>query len=603
MNKKIFIVVATFMAVISHADAQQLFMKKSDGTYTQASGNLYFSRNGDKDQWSISTVEGGVYRSANDIEKFSKIAVLEGEELQLATYKAPTYNDYYIEGATWENRSTWNLANIHDPSVMLAEDGYYYMYCTDAGYGDPHKNDVKDGKHGHFQCRRSKDLVNWEYMGATMYGLPSWVQPKLNEIRNAMGLANSTSNFSDDLQFGYWAPCARKVKDGLYRMYYCIVCPGLIDGDYSWGERAFIGLMETSDPSDLTKWEDKGYVITNYSDKELDYSTSPYNNNVTKKDPKIWEKCYYKYNAIDPSYIITPEGEHWLIYGSWHSGFAAVEINPETGKTKAEQGNPWGAENEAAYGKRIYTRTKTSRWQGAEAPEVVYHDGYYYLFLAYDGLDVPYNTRVVRSRNIDGPYESMDGVNVSDDGGDAFPIVTHPYQLGGDHGWVGISHCAVFDDGKGNWYYASQQRFPANYNRNEYSNAVMLGGVRAIRWTDSGWPVVMPERYGEVPQARIEESELIGTWSHLSIRYSYKNIMQPVTITLGSDHKVTGEWNNGAQWSFDASDNTLTIGGVKLYLSREVDWEASPRKATIVYAGYDDYMTSDTQRTYWGKKE
>ena len=592
-----------FMAVMSHADAQQLFMKKSDGTYSQASGNLYFSRNGDKDQWSISIVEGGVYRSANDIEKFSKIAVLEGEELQLATYKAPTYNDYYIEGATWENRSTWNLANIHDPSVMLAEDGYYYMYCTDAGYGDPHKNDVKDGKHGHFQCRRSKDLVNWEYMGATMYGLPSWVQPKLNEIRNAMGLANSTSNFSDDLKFGYWAPCARKVKDGLYRMYYCIVCPGLIDGDYSWGERAFIGLMETSDPSDLTKWEDKGYVITNYSDKELDYSTSPYNNNVTKKDPKIWEKCYYKYNAIDPSYIITPEGEHWLIYGSWHSGFAAVEINPETGKTKAEQGNPWGAENEAAYGKRIYTRTKTSRWQGAEAPEVVYRDGYYYLFLAYDGLDVPYNTRVVRSRNIDGPYESMDGVNVSDDGGDAFPIVTHPYQLGGDHGWVGISHCAVFDDGKGNWYYASQQRFPANYNRNEYSNAVMLGGVRAIRWTDSGWPVVMPERYGEVPQARIEESELIGSWSHLSIRYSYETIMQPVTITLGSDHKVTGKWNNGAQWSFDASDNTLTIGGVKLYLSREVDWEASPRKATIVYAGYDDYMTSGTQRTYWGKKE
>ncbi|MDD5895227.1 MAG: arabinan endo-1,5-alpha-L-arabinosidase [Prevotellaceae bacterium] len=603
MNKKIFIVVATFMAVISHADAQQLFMKKSDGTYSQASGNLYFSRNGDKDQWSISTVEGGVYRSANDIEKFSKIAVLEGEELQLATYKAPTYNDYYIEGATWENRSTWNLANIHDPSVMLAEDGYYYMYCTDAGYGNPHNEDVKDGKHGHFQCRRSKDLVNWEYMGATMYGLPSWVQPKLNEIRNAMGLANSTSNFSDDLQFGYWAPCARKVRDGLYRMYYCIVCPGLIDGDYSWGERAFIGLMETSDPSDLTKWEDKGYVITNYSDKELDYSTSPYNNNVTKKDPKIWEKCYYKYNAIDPSYIITPEGEHWLIYGSWHSGFAAVEINPETGKTKAEQGNPWGAENEAAYGKRIYTRTKTSRWQGAEAPEVVYRDGYYYLFLAYDGLDVPYNTRVVRSRNIDGPYESMDGVNVSDDGGDAFPIVTHPYQLGGDHGWVGISHCAVFDDGKGNWYYASQQRFPNNYKGNEYSNAVMLGGVRAIRWTDSGWPVVMPERYGEVPQAQIEESELIGTWSHLSIRYSYKNIMQPVTITLGSDHKVTGEWNNGAQWSFDASDNTLTIGGVKLYLSREVNWEASPRKATIVYAGYDDYMTSGTQRTYWGMKE
>ena len=32
----------------------------------------------------------------------------------------------------------------------------------------------------------------------------------------------------------------------------------------------------------------------------------------------------------------------------------------------------------------------------SEGPEVIYRDGYYYLFLAYDALDVPYNTRVVR---------------------------------------------------------------------------------------------------------------------------------------------------------------------------------------------------------------
>jgi len=35
---------------------------------------------------------------------------------------------------------------------------------------------------------------------------------------------------------------------------------------------------------------------------------------------------------------------------------------------------------------------------------------------------------------------------------------------------------------------------------------------------------------------------------------------------------------------------------VDLYLQREVDWEATPRTATIVYAGYT------TQKTYWGKK-
>ena len=119
--------------------------------------------------------------------------------------------------------------------------------------------------------------------------------------------------------------------------------------------------METATPANANSWVDKGYVITNYSDKGLNF-------NVTG-----WQNCYFKFNAIDPSYIITPEGEHWLIYGSWHSGIAAVRLNGDTGKTLAEQGVPWGAENEAAYGKLIFTRTKNDRWQGSEAPEIVYH--------------------------------------------------------------------------------------------------------------------------------------------------------------------------------------------------------------------------------------
>lgn len=593
MIKHIFSIFTLSIALAMSAEAQ-VVVKKTDATGSLTTGDIYFQQDGDKDSWAVTTDPNASFANGINISNIQSVqATTTGSELyNWATYSCPKYVDYYINGGSWSNRAKWNLANIHDPSVMLAEDGYYYMYCTDAGYGDPQKEDVKNGKHGHFQCRRSKDLVNWEYMGATMYGLPSWIQPKLNEIRKAMGLANSTTNFSDDLQFGYWAPCARKVKDGLYRMYYCIVCPGYLDpAKTSWSERAFIGLMETTDPSDLSKWEDKGYVMTNFSDKPL---SSIY------VSPTSWESCYYKYNAIDPSYIITPEGEHWLIYGSWHSGFAAVELDAATGKTKATQGNPWGTGNEAAYGKRIYTRAKSSRWQGSEAPEVVYHDGYYYLFMAYDRLDVPYNTRVVRSRNIDGPYFNVNGVNVTDNGGDALPIMTHPYKFGNDHGWVGISHCAVFDDGNGNWYYASQQRYPSNYNGNAYSNAVMLGGIRAIRWGENGWPVVMPERYGAVPQAEIEESDIPGEWENISLGYTYEKMRTSETTILDADHKVTQGvtqgWKKGSTWSFDSSTNTLTIGGIKLLLQREVDWEASPRKTTIVYSGFNG------STSYWGKK-
>ena len=511
----------------------------------------------------------------------------------LAKYVCPTYNDNYTSVAAWTQRSKWNLANVHDPSVVKAADGYYYMYQTDASYGNVHKSDVRNSnKHGHFFCRRSKNLVDWEFVGASMVGLPSWIKPKLNEIRKQMGVPERDDTyFANDLDFGYWAPCVRKVNDNLYRMYYCITCPGTINGNGTWSERAFIGLMETSDPAS-NKWEDKGFVITNASDKGLNFrvSQTDYNN------------CYFKFNAIDPTYIITPEGKHWLIYGSWHSGFAAVELDASTGKTKVELPKPFGtAEEIAPYGKLIFTRTLNNRWQGAEAPEVVYHDGYYYLFLAYDGLDVPYNTRVLRSKNVDGPYETMNNrvTNAANGAGDNPTVLTHPYKFSQGYGWVGISHCAVFDDGAGNWYYVSQQRFPKNVGGNAYSNALMMGGVRSIKWNENGWPVVMPERYGAVPQVTIKASELAGTWEGIDLAYEYGKQRVSTEFTLNADGSMTGgtAWPNVKVWNFDTSSNTLTIGTTKLKVQREVDWEASPRKLTIVYSGVSG------SKSFWGKKK
>lgn len=126
---------------------------------------------------------------------------------KLADYVAPDYEDDYTSIAGWDKRNEWNLANVHDPSVVLADDGYYYMYQTDASYGNAH-----DG-HGHFHCRRSKDLVNWEYMGATMQEAPAWVKENLNAYRAEMGLEPIESP-----SYGYWAPVVRKVKQ------VCIVC-------------------------------------------------------------------------------------------------------------------------------------------------------------------------------------------------------------------------------------------------------------------------------------------------------------------------------------------------------------------------------------------
>ena len=498
----------------------------------------------------------------------------------LDAYVAPTYVDDYTSISDWSKRSQWNLSNVHDPTVVLADDGYYYMYQTDASYGNAHE------KGGHFHGRRSKDLVNWEYLGGTMKNLPDWVIPKLNEIRKGMGLNEVNP---DKNAFGYWAPCVRKVKSGLYRMYYSIVCPGTINGDGTWSERAFIGLMENSDPSNNNGWVDKGYVITNASDKGLNFNVAATN----------WGNCYYKWNAIDPTYIITPEGKHWIIYGSWHSGFPAIELNAQTGKPAADLPNPWGTNKDIeAYGKLIATRQVGNRWQASEGAEVIYNPntGYYYLFVAYDALDVPYNTRVVRSKNVNGPYYGIDGTDVTNKGGEMYPILTHPYKFTQGYGWVGISHCCIFDDGKGNWYYASQARFPVNVGGNTYSNAIMMGHVRSILWSEDGWPMVMPERYGNVPKIAITEKELIGNWEHIDLSYSYNNQKKSNVMTLDANHTITsGTWKGG-KWSYDDKKQILTANDIKLYLQREVDWEANPRHHTIVYVGLNN------TKTYWGKK-
>ena len=512
-------------------------------------------------------------------------ATLVGGDGQLLNYQAPAYPDDYTSIAGWESRDQWNLANVHDPSVMKADDGYYYMYQTDASYGNAHEAG------GHFHCRRSQNLVDWEYLGGTMQEAPAWVKEKLNTLRAEEGLAPI-----ENPNYGYWAPVVRKIRNGLYRMYYCIVVNDNIDGENSWGERAFIGLMETADPAS-NQWEDKGYVICSSSDKGM--------NDYGRPSASDWN-AYFKYNAIDPTLVITSDNRHWLTYGSWHSGFATIELNPETGKTMNELPSPWAIQDNS-YGALVATRgDSNNRWQASEGPDVVYRDGYYYMFIAYGQLEVAYNTRVVRSVNPEGPYVDMLG-NSATSGQDMYPEVTAPYKFAGSEGWVGISHCGIFDDGNGNWFYASQGRFPVNVGGNQYSNAIMMGHIRSIRWTEDGWPVVMPERYGAVPKVAITQSELVGEWELIQFKPTPENSTLndnaeqygSVVITLQEEGTVVSNaWGEGTTWSFDADNNVLSIGDNKIYIQREVDWEKSPRGLTIVGGGYEN----GGRITNWMKK-
>lgn len=491
----------------------------------------------------------------------------------VVTFPGPTYPDNYTPISSWSLRSEWNLANVHDPTVEKCGE-YYYMYGTDASYGN-----VLDG-HGHFPYRRSKDLVNWEFLGTVFTDAPAWVKDSLNNKRARM---NPALPAIQNPNYGFWAPCVRKVGNK-YRLYYCIVVTDCIVGsnhDVSWSERAFIGVAESDDLA-TNVWADKGMVVCSEPDGVESY---------IRNGGSDWN-AYFKFNALDPSFIITPEGEHWLIYGSWHSGIAALKLNSATGK-------PDKLETINDYGTRIAGRgdISTNRWQALEAPEIIYNEatGYYYLFMAYDELSVAYNTRVARSINITGPYLGIDGANVTD-GAECWPMVTHPYKFNNHTGWVGISHCAIFrnPDTK-EWFYSSQARLPVGVAGINVSNAVMMGQVRSIKWTEDGWPVVMPERYAAVPITTITDQSLIGTWEQITLEYQYQTMQKSSNVTLSADKKVSGSVTG--TWSYDSTKGILTINGNSFFVTDAWDWEAIPRKVTLSYAG----LTS-TGHSVWAKK-
>ncbi len=493
------------------------------------------------------------------------------------TYTAPTYADDYSSISSYANRLRWNLGNVHDPTIVKCGDTWY-MYGTDASYGNA-LNGV-----GHYPYKTSKDLVNWYYTGCAMTQTPPiWIKDSLNVIRARLGLAAIASP-----SYGYWAPCVRKVGNK-YRMYYSVIIDNYIGNglqnttanfDNTWNERAFIGMMESIDLS-TNKWVDKGYVISSVSDKT----------SWARSSTSDWS-AYFKWNAIDPTYIVTPEGDHWLIYGSWHSGIPEVKLDSATGK-------PTKLNVLADYGTRIARRINNdnNRWQGEEGPEIMYNPktGYYYLFLAYDELSVNYNTRVCRSKTINGPFLGYNNSNITL-GADCFPVITHPYKFNNHSGWVGFSHCCVFQDPlTEQWYYCSQARLPANTNGNAYSNAIMMGHLRKMLWTDDGWPVVLPERYAAVPQTTICDNDLIGSWENIKLSYVAGVQQTSTPLTLSANYIATGALTG--IWSYNATTKTLTIGTQKLKVQRELDWEVSPRVPTIVYAGLNASGIS-----LWGKK-
>ncbi len=452
-----------------------------------------------------------------------------------AAFDINSIKDTYDDVASFSFYQKWGPYNVHDPSIKKF-DGFYYSYSTDVAYG----TDVKPG----IQVRKSKDLVEWNFVGWAFNSLPveasQFIQSKGGTPFNSI-----------------WAPYIMK-WGSQHRLYYSL--------SSSTPRLSAIGLATASSPEG--PWKESGLVVTSQNDNTI------------------------QTNAIDPSVIVTPSGEHWMYYGSAWDGIYVLKLDPATGLAAAGQGK----------GVRIANRGFTAgNYNGnIEAPEVVYNASLnkYFLFISYDWLETKYNVRVAKGDKPDGPFYDYNGrdVNSNEDHG---PMILAPYQFAGHSGWQGTAHCAVFDD--------NGQYFMAHQGRPGINKFYMNMHVRKMYWTPDGWPVVSPERYAALPLTAVSQSELTGDWEQVNLNYrvvpGYQNEQTSPDFQVATSLALNanGTINNdaGSSWTFTApllQIKWLNGNTDKLIVDRERDWEN--KKNTIIFTGLNNSGIA-----VWGKKK
>ncbi len=452
------------------------------------------------------------------------------------TFQLTDIKDTYGAISSFSHSSQWGPYNVHDPSVIKVGD-WFYSYSTDVAYGHPL---VKVG----VQVRKSKDLVQWEFVGWAYDGLP---QQAVNYIRSKEG-----EPFEN-----LWAPYILQVGDK-FRLYYSL--------SSEIHKLSAIGLLTSDSPEG--PWQQAGLAVT--SSTEIPMT-----------------------NAIDPSVIIDQDGRHWLYYGSAYDGIYIVELDPETGLAKAPGDK----------GKRIAQRGFTNGVINGniEGPEVIYRkeNGYYYLFLSYDWLESKYNIRVGRSQNPEGPFLDFAG-NDMNESWDNGPMIMAPYKFQGHGGWQGTAHNAAFKDG--DRYYIAHQGRPSK------DRFYMIMHVRKLYWTEDGWPVASPQRFADLPREAIQEEDLVGSWEQIILGYQVvpgfaaeqvdPNHQTSYEINLQANGTIDGNPEN--VWTYQAPWLTLNYGNGnfidKVYVDQGYDWENHQK--TLIYTGLNNEGTA-----IWGKKK
>jgi arabinan endo-1,5-alpha-L-arabinosidase len=163
-------------------------------------------------------------------------------------------------------------------------------------------------------------------------------------------------------------------------------------------------------------------------------------------------------NAIDSSLLLAPDGRLWMTMGSYVGYIRLYELDPKTGGKLNDQ----------------YANIAIN----CEATEMIYHDGWYYLFgnkaSCCSGPSSGYNIRMGRSKNPTGPFIDNMGHDMLQGGGKLFASSTGR--------WIGPGHFGLLDLGDG------VQKWSCHYEADLDRGGQSVLDIRPL-WYKDGWPV------------------------------------------------------------------------------------------------------------------
>ncbi len=253
-----------------------------------------------------------------------------------------------------------DVQGTHDPSIM--KDGKtWYVFATGKAPGG-----------GQFAVRCSDDLEQWKLCGHVFDAIPAWIHER--------------SPGTQDL----WAPDVSFVN-GEFRLYYSY---SLFGKNTSGIALAVNKTLDASSPD--YQWVDKGLVLES--------------------------KAGDHFNAIDPNLILDEQKHAWLAFGSFWDGIKMRRLDDTTGLVSSTDPTLYSlARRHMAADAAPAKPDLPPDWQAIEAPFIVRHDGFFYLFTSWDlccrGVRSTYHTTVGRSKKVTGPYLDEAGKPLAEGGG------------------------------------------------------------------------------------------------------------------------------------------------------------------------------------------